>query len=144
MGCIFGKEAPLPPPSASSVLDRRRDRDGEKLIIPSTVGIVVSGSRLKAAAPKVENATCFCNPNQAEEEVELADDDGPRNVHHRRRYQPNPRLSNLPKGAHGDQVAAGWPEWLSSVAGEAIKGWTPRRADSFEKIDKVIFALLPA
>jgi cyclin-dependent kinase 12/13 len=39
--------------------------------------------------------------------------------------------------ARGEQVAAGWPAWLSAVAGEAIDGWTPRRADSFEKIDKV-------
>ncbi|KAL4361446.1 hypothetical protein GQ457_04G005700 [Hibiscus cannabinus] len=36
----------------------------------------------------------------------------------------------------GEQVAAGWPAWLVTVAGEAIKGWTPRRANSFEKLDK--------
>ncbi|XP_066162226.1 probable serine/threonine-protein kinase At1g54610 isoform X2 [Oryza sativa Japonica Group] len=36
-----------------------------------------------------------------------------------------------------EQVAAGWPVRLSAVVGEAIDGWTPRRADSFEKIDKV-------
>ncbi|KAF7007276.1 hypothetical protein CFC21_022224 [Triticum aestivum] len=39
--------------------------------------------------------------------------------------------------ARGEQVAAGWPAWLSAVAGEAINGWTPRRADTFEKIDKI-------
>jgi hypothetical protein len=37
----------------------------------------------------------------------------------------------------GDQVAAGWPPWLSAVCGEALNGWIPRRADTFEKIDKV-------
>ncbi|EYU41698.1 hypothetical protein MIMGU_mgv1a022432mg, partial [Erythranthe guttata] len=51
--------------------------------------------------------------------------------------RPNPRLSNPTKHIHGEQVAAGWPSWLSAVAGEAINGWTPRRADSFEKIDKI-------
>lgn len=30
-----------------------------------------------------------------------------------------------------------WPSWLASVAGEAIKGWVPRCAESFEKLDKV-------
>ncbi|GAQ91944.1 Cdc2-related protein kinase, partial [Klebsormidium nitens] len=30
-----------------------------------------------------------------------------------------------------------WPPWLSSVAGDAILGWVPRRADSFEKLDKI-------
>ncbi|KAK2992656.1 hypothetical protein RJ640_014906 [Escallonia rubra] len=54
----------------------------------------------------------------------------------RRHSKPNPRLSNLPWNVHGEQVAAGWPSWLCAVAGEAISGWTPRRADTFEKIDK--------
>ncbi|KAJ7523924.1 hypothetical protein O6H91_18G068500 [Diphasiastrum complanatum] len=49
----------------------------------------------------------------------------------------NPKLGNLPRPLEGEQVAAGWPAWLSAVAGEAIKGWIPRRADSFEKLDKI-------
>jgi len=36
-----------------------------------------------------------------------------------------------------EQTAAGWPGWLSAVAGEAIHGWLPLRADGFEKLDKV-------
>ncbi|XP_047315726.1 probable serine/threonine-protein kinase At1g09600 [Impatiens glandulifera] len=40
-------------------------------------------------------------------------------------------------GNHDGQVAAGWPSWLSAVAGEAINGWVPRKADSFEKLDKI-------
>lgn len=35
------------------------------------------------------------------------------------------------------EVAAGWPAWLVSVAGEALVGWTPRRASTFEKLEKV-------
>lgn len=51
-------------------------------------------------------------------------------VHH-----PNPgRVIN---SVEGEQVAAGWPSWLVTVAGEAIKGWIPRRANTFEKLDKV-------
>ncbi|KAH9613679.1 hypothetical protein KSS87_002318 [Heliosperma pusillum] len=45
--------------------------------------------------------------------------------------------SPIPKAVEGEQVAAGWPTWLTAVAGEAIKGWVPRRADSFEKLDKI-------
>lgn len=47
------------------------------------------------------------------------------------------RFASLSKGAEAEHVMAGWPSWLASVAGEAIKGWVPRRADSFEKLDKV-------
>ncbi|CAN8288164.1 unnamed protein product [Cochlearia groenlandica] len=43
----------------------------------------------------------------------------------------------IAKASEGEYVAAGWPPWLASVAGEAIKGWVPRRADSFEKLDKI-------
>lgn len=63
--------------------------------------------------------------------------DGSKRPHRRRSSRPNPRLSNPPKNLHGEQVAAGWPSWLSAVAGEAINGWTPRRADTFEKLDKI-------
>lgn len=47
------------------------------------------------------------------------------------------RLGNLQKYVEGEQVAAGWPAWLSAVAGEAIQGWVPLRAESFEKLEKV-------
>lgn len=47
------------------------------------------------------------------------------------------RLGNLHRYVEGEQVAAGWPAWLSAVAGEAIQGWVPLKADSFEKLEKV-------
>lgn len=49
------------------------------------------------------------------------------------------RIVSMPNGAKGEQVAAGWPSWLTSVAGDAIKGLLPRRAESFQKLDKVSF-----
>ncbi|KAI3726132.1 hypothetical protein L1987_65929 [Smallanthus sonchifolius] len=36
-----------------------------------------------------------------------------------------------------EHVAAGWPSWLSAVAGEAIDGWLPLRSDSFERLEKI-------
>ncbi|KAE8684441.1 putative serine/threonine-protein kinase [Hibiscus syriacus] len=36
-----------------------------------------------------------------------------------------------------DLVAAGWPSWLVSVAGEAVRGWLPRRVETFDKLEKV-------
>ncbi|CAJ1975327.1 unnamed protein product [Sphenostylis stenocarpa] len=47
------------------------------------------------------------------------------------------RLGNLHKYVQGEHVAAGWPAWLSAVAGEAIHGWVPLRADAFEKLEKI-------
>ncbi|KAK1565072.1 hypothetical protein Q3G72_018109 [Acer saccharum] len=47
------------------------------------------------------------------------------------------RLGNLHKYIEGEQVAAGWPAWLTAVAGEAIQGWVPLRADAYEKLEKI-------
>ncbi|XP_071736842.1 probable serine/threonine-protein kinase At1g54610 [Rutidosis leptorrhynchoides] len=47
------------------------------------------------------------------------------------------RVFSTANGVDGAQAVAGWPAWLTAVAGEAIKGWLPRTADSFEKLDKI-------
>lgn len=47
------------------------------------------------------------------------------------------RLGNLHRYVEVEQVAAGWPAWLTAVAGEAIHGWLPLKAESFEKLEKV-------
>ncbi|CAL9118146.1 unnamed protein product [Musa textilis] len=43
-----------------------------------------------------------------------------------------PRIPSAPPSD-----ASGWPAWLVAVAGDAIRGWTPRRADSFQKLAKI-------
>ncbi|KAI3502107.1 hypothetical protein L1887_30138 [Cichorium endivia] len=48
-----------------------------------------------------------------------------------------PTIRTIPKAIEGEQVVAGWPSWLAEVAGEAINGWLPRTADTFEKLDKI-------
>ena len=47
-------------------------------------------------------------------------------------------ISSVPQGFSGDHVIAGWPSWLTSVAGEVVNGWLSRRADTFERLDKAI------
>ncbi|KQK11300.1 probable serine/threonine-protein kinase At1g54610 [Brachypodium distachyon] len=32
---------------------------------------------------------------------------------------------------------SGWPLWLSSVAGDALRGWAPRSAEAFQKLEKI-------
>ncbi|KAL8517319.1 hypothetical protein ACS0TY_015524 [Phlomoides rotata] len=55
-----------------------------------------------------------------------------------RERNPNaPRVAPIPRATEGEHVAAGWPPWWAAATGESIKGWVPRRVDSFEKLDKV-------
>uniref|UniRef100_A0A7N0TL72 Protein kinase domain-containing protein n=2 Tax=Kalanchoe fedtschenkoi TaxID=63787 RepID=A0A7N0TL72_KALFE len=44
---------------------------------------------------------------------------------------------SIPKALHWDKDAPRWPSWLLSVAREAVKGWVPRHADTFERIAKI-------
>lgn len=142
MGCVFGKEI-----AASEGRERggRREKEnlgvesGRKVDLPP-VGDVVSGWD---AGKDGENGGVELSDGGKKEEEKKGEEDGEGKGRsskvrgERRRSKANPRLSNPPKNVHGEQVAAGWPSWLSAVAGEAIDGWVPRRADTFEKIDKV-------
>ncbi|KAF8087499.1 hypothetical protein N665_0583s0008 [Sinapis alba] len=51
--------------------------------------------------------------------------------------QPGNVNTGGPHSPEAELIAAGWPSWLTSVAGEAIKGWIPRHAESFEKLEKI-------
>ncbi|KAM0893735.1 hypothetical protein ACQ4PT_024920 [Festuca glaucescens] len=47
------------------------------------------------------------------------------------------RLGNLHRYIECEQVAAGWPAWLSAVAAEAVQGWVPLKSENFEKLEKI-------
>jgi cyclin-dependent kinase 12/13 len=124
MGCVHGRPATSSPAAVST--SRCQDH-------PSTAAAV--------SQTQQQGVTSAAAPTEAAEK--------PEKVKRERRSRSSRsaaaaahadvRLgSSFANKARGEQVAAGWPAWLSAVAGEAINGWNPRRADSFEKIDKVI------
>uniref|UniRef100_A0A164W7G2 Protein kinase domain-containing protein n=1 Tax=Daucus carota subsp. sativus TaxID=79200 RepID=A0A164W7G2_DAUCS len=45
--------------------------------------------------------------------------------------------ASISSAAQAELIAAGWPSWLVAAAAESIKGWIPRRADTFEKLEKI-------
>nr|XP_043637674.1 probable serine/threonine-protein kinase At1g09600 [Erigeron canadensis] len=47
------------------------------------------------------------------------------------------KIKSIVGGTQAAQKAAGWPSWLTSVASEAIQGWVPRSADSYEMLNKI-------
>ncbi|CAJ1941092.1 unnamed protein product [Sphenostylis stenocarpa] len=100
------------------VLARASKRKEEVEVGKAEESVVQNGGNVKEGGEEVKN-----KPSKGER---------------RRSSKPNPRLSNPPNHVHGEQVAAGWPSWLSKVAGEAINGLIPRRADTFEKLNKLI------
>lgn len=126
MGCLFSREV------SSEVISEVKEERSVSAESNRKIDEEVSGRKAERSVVEVQNGG-----NQKEEK----DDDGEVQIRRphgsRRRSKPNPRLSNPPKHLKGEQVAAGWPPWLTAVCGEALSGWIPRKADTFEKIDKV-------
>ncbi|GAB2287380.1 hypothetical protein Dimus_021758 [Dionaea muscipula] len=131
MGCVLGKEKRQKLSGAES---GRTSGDPVGDVVPGEV--VVNGSENVVELDHDDGDKKGKEEEEGEGEVEQVGRSR-RLRGERRRSKPNPRLSNPGKNVRGEQVAAGWPPWLSEVAGEAINGWIPRRADQFEKIDKI-------
>eukprot|EP00252_Welwitschia_mirabilis_P018748 TRINITY_DN4185_c0_g1_i5.p1 TRINITY_DN4185_c0_g1~~TRINITY_DN4185_c0_g1_i5.p1 ORF type:complete len:608 (-),score=117.55 TRINITY_DN4185_c0_g1_i5:212-2035(-) len=145
MGCILGKEQPQQHPATPVAVASVRNLDKSAAAALN----VSSGRRSNASAKEVTNGELSVKaPAKVEKgNIKGRGDEkdgkegkaqgGDHREHRRKERHPNPRLSNPPKHVLGEQVAAGWPPWLSEVAGEAIKGLIPRRADSYQKLQKI-------
>lgn len=131
MGCVCGK-----PPAIEDSRESPRE-------LPAAASLVVSGSVLAseklpalAAVPftrRADFAVLGAGRNRgSQSNVERRGGRQGYSV-----QQQLPFIGNIPRAMEGEQVAAGWPAWLATVAGEAIQSWVPRRADSFEKLDKI-------
>ncbi|XP_021911819.1 probable serine/threonine-protein kinase At1g54610 [Carica papaya] len=121
MGCVLGREVSSGVVSESKEAKHLRVESNRKVDNVSVAKVDTSNVEIQ---------------NEETHKEEKADGDR-KTRGERRRSRPNPRLGSLPKHSRGEQVAAGWPSWLSDVCGEALNGWLPRRADTFEKIDKI-------
>ncbi|CAN7019761.1 unnamed protein product [Brassica rapa subsp. trilocularis] len=132
MGCNVSKGTRTNDTVKKSVKEKKKP-------VPSSKANVGGGSEERAS---------FINSNEATLELLIPSDDGAekkvrkssRSVFQRRLTTDTSKVGALlqqPNGERGAQVVAGWPSWLASVAGEAINGWIPRKADSFERMEKI-------
>ncbi|CAN1235582.1 Probable serine/threonine-protein kinase At1g09600 [Linum perenne] len=48
-----------------------------------------------------------------------------------------PRVSGTFSTPHDGDIDPEWPQWLTSVAGDAVRGWLPRQANTFQKLEKI-------
>lgn len=161
MGCICSKGAS----DAEKIADWERAQELSKsvqviapapskrqeVVVEVIGGGGVDGSfRPKSKASSTVNSGSITSAKDTEEKKKRIVE-RPTNGHHQRwatmdlgssgRHSEVSKIISTPQGGKGEQSAAGWPSWLTAVAGEAIKGWVPRRAESFEKLDKVSFLI---
>ncbi|XP_047173540.1 probable serine/threonine-protein kinase At1g54610 [Vigna umbellata] len=115
-------------PSVSTAQsDSTRGTDGSVPLIVDTSTQAIRGSVVVTAEDKSNHSDATQGQQKRRVTVSCGVDDR------------MPMMSRILSVQHiaGEQVDSGWPIWLSSVAAEAIKGWVPRRADSFEKLGQV-------
>ncbi|KAL3525900.1 hypothetical protein ACH5RR_014272 [Cinchona calisaya] len=154
MGCISSKQARSRKKSPVfdspvNVINVSRESNG--------IGVGVGGSVILDSSLKIHSTVGFGTLEKIREEPEKEEEDesvkkplGAANHHHVGSHSGK----NSKKGAstsvkkaafsfkfgrltEGEHVAAGWPAWLTAVAGEAIEGWLPLSSDSFERLEKI-------
>ncbi|XP_047337497.1 probable serine/threonine-protein kinase At1g54610 [Impatiens glandulifera] len=129
MGCVLGREV------SSGIVQGTQEQKREGQIERNNRNLSTeSTDKVQIEADEDKNEVEHGGNVKGEKAVGVGDG---RSQGEKRRSKPNPRQGNLPKQKQAEQVAAGWPSWLSAHVGEAIDGWLPRRADTFEKIDKI-------
>ncbi|KAA8536601.1 hypothetical protein F0562_029079 [Nyssa sinensis] len=154
MGCICSKGTSKNKCAGNHPLEKESKKSTKRFVPSSRKEEVVvkvdhggndATARLVSTEPAEENVGSTPNAwDEREKKVMAVNKSTERQIEHETTDvgvtggQPKiSRLFSVRSGIDGAQVAAGWPSWLTAVAGEAIKGWVPRKADSFEKLDKI-------
>ncbi|KAJ9676155.1 hypothetical protein PVL29_024919 [Vitis rotundifolia] len=148
MGCICSKEASVDEYVDYNEREKEKEKelnkDSVQLVAPSTGEEFVMGpggggghGRTGGSVHPISKSALQGNVGSApihatEGEKKTMTVDRPTKASHQRRLTldmennvgPSPMsgIVSMPNGAKGEQIVAGWPSWLSSVAGEAIQG----------------------
>lgn len=158
MGCICSKESDADDYVTENETGKEKElnKSPVKMVAPlcreEVIG-VVNNSRTEGSLHSRSKTTSELNegtynPQNVEENGKTQIIGRPKNGHQRcsspdigvsGTQQTRFRIFSMPHCAKAEQVSAGWPSWLVSVAGEAIRGWVPRSAESYEKLNKVSF-----
>ncbi|XP_059630480.1 probable serine/threonine-protein kinase At1g54610 isoform X2 [Cornus florida] len=155
MGCLCCKGTSVNDYVAETEREKEQNKSSEQVIAPSKreeivvevdkVGTDVSVHPISKPALQANVGSVPASNNEEEKKTKIVEGQGP--MHHRRRasmdlgvnggHKTMSWIVSMPHAAKGEQLLAGWPAWLASVAGEAIQGWVPRSAESFEKLNKI-------
>lgn len=137
MGCICSKGGRANNFLDNNVRRKEKNKAAKRLVSLSRkdeVVVEVDGSANDATASLISNQPGNDNVEYA---PVSSDEGGKKEIIEKANNRMSSSIVSMSNGERGAQVVAGWPSWLTAVAGEAIIGWVPRRADSFEKLDKI-------
>jgi cyclin-dependent kinase 12/13/sacsin len=126
MGCVLGKYTARRRQSRGGSSDRGQSSDEQTVTVTEAVNAAVRVKREETATITTTSTTTQRQKATRDTgDFQVEDVQGGTE-----RRMPRPEASL--------KCQQGWPSWLMAVAGDAIGDWTPRRANTFEKLDKVI------
>ena len=141
MGCIWSKSSAVEDSreGITNKLSSSSTRPSEVNVLRLSSSKRVDGVRAKEKLLDGSDVKVSLIDKKANGSVQLYDDQSGKKKIEKPELSviDHPGSRRVPKAVEGEQVSAGWPAWLSSVAGEAIKGWIPRSANTFERLHKV-------
>ncbi|KAL0877848.1 hypothetical protein Bca101_027554 [Brassica carinata] len=117
------------PPSSSSSLSKK-ERSFRRQTSAASITVVANGY------PVVSRPSTSSDRSSTKKAITV----GATTRNPTRRVTPMQQSQQQPgrlTGKRTEPTSGEWPSWLASVAGEAIKGWVPRCADSYEKLEKI-------
>ncbi|GMP28797.1 hypothetical protein CsSME_00004190 [Camellia sinensis var. sinensis] len=146
MGCVSSKRVRSPPPAFDSSTSTTTSSTSTNTVNVRRTN--ASSSSSYADSSLLTRGGVFGELEKIKEEPEKENEEESEDNHTRelKRSKSTKKGSSEKKAifslrfgryTEAEQIAAGWPAWLSAVAGEAIDGWLPLRADSFKKFDKI-------
>ncbi|CAL5191170.1 unnamed protein product [Lathyrus oleraceus] len=131
MGCVNSKKAltggtntvsPVAPYVYATSSRKRSNGSGRSMVVEA------------CSSSRGHSGVLVTQQQQQQQQQQQADLKKPEE---RKKGDLNVKIGLSHRFVEGEQVAAGWPSWLTSFAGEAIHGLVPLKTDSFEKLDKV-------
>ncbi|XP_027362563.1 probable serine/threonine-protein kinase At1g54610 [Abrus precatorius] len=148
MGCICSKSSSRKDKVDEYEKEKELNKSSAQLVAPIVSTAEFDGGSIKGSVPRLTKACSqvIRASNQVPSEDKSNHLDATTKSQHKKCMtmrscvgERKPLMSRILSVPHfgGEHVDAAWPSWLSSVAAEAIKGWVPRRADSFEKLDQI-------
>lgn len=156
MGCLCSKEAVVDEKIEEDVKAAELSKSSVQLVAPSAkredIAIELQGNGgkdgsnrpMSKASSQVRRGSVHGASEEAEKKTRIVE--RPTKGHQRGMsmdlgqnggQQGMSRIISMPHGVEGEQIVAGWPSWLTSVAGDAIRGLVPRKAESFKKLNQV-------
>ncbi|KAL3647100.1 hypothetical protein CASFOL_008068 [Castilleja foliolosa] len=137
MGCVCGKPSSAVKDSEDSPKQRELDRKTLEL----RASRANSRKRVKSFSSKEKPESGGFKIGVIDRNVNgsrrVRDDYYDKKIDNSENLRNIPVLANVQKSVDGELAGDEWPSWLVAVAGEAIQGWVPRKADTFEKLDKI-------